>query len=486
MPQIGDRVGFAMATNALKVFVSSTSKDLTDYRAAARNVILDQQWQPVMMEHFGARADSTVEACVNAVRECDLVLLIIAHRRGYVPTEEQKGNGADSITSLELQAARAIGIPILTFLAHETWPGNLWEDEAEARQYIRAFRDNLNQVAQFFNAEPDEKKPLFEACVREAILSYRESLAKKQETNGGWEGEANLDSLPLAIEEFCDGVVVPFLGQGVLQDGPLSSERLSQALTKDLEVGDFLPLATAAEYLERLGGSRERLISRFAKVVSAQEKELDSCPIYELLARLDKQRFVVATTYDRMLERTLDAGGRPYVVIKHVIRSWDGENDGKILVLPKNGEPQLCLADEVELPPDHLIIYRPLGSPFPDEGVSEELEIDTLVVTETDHLTFLGRLENQHTKIPTALARFMRRPFLFLGYALETWHYRLVAHVFQHLGQQGRGGSVFAVRKPTSRIEDLAWKRLGVDVIHTTAEQFVTAANQSEHTGNVA
>lgn len=474
-----------MAADALKVFVSSTSKDLTDYRAAARNVILDQQWQPVMMEHFGARPDATVDACVAAVRECDLVLLIVAHRRGYVPTEEQKGNGVDSITSLELQAARAAGIPVLAFLASETWPGNLWEDDSDARRYIRSFRENLNQVARFFEAEPDEKKPLFEASVRESIVTYRESLLKK-EGNGAWEGQTNLDSLPMAIEDLCDGLAIPFLGQGVLQDGPLSSAQLSLALSKDLASTEPTSLATAAEYVERLGGSRERLVSRFAKIIEQQEKELGTCPIYELLARLEKQRFVVAATYDRMLESTLDVVGRPYVVIKHVIRSWEGENDGKILVLPKNGEPKLSLADEVELPPDHLILYRPLGSPLPDEGVPEDLEIDTLVVTETDHLTFLGRLENQHTKIPAALARFMRKPFLFLGYALEAWHYRLVAHVFQELGQQRRRGSVFAVRKPTSRIEDLAWKRLGVDVIHTTAEQFVTAASQLEYAGAVS
>ena len=50
---------------SMKVFVSSTSKDLTDYRAAARKVILDQGWHPIMMEHFGALPDSTVDACLN-------------------------------------------------------------------------------------------------------------------------------------------------------------------------------------------------------------------------------------------------------------------------------------------------------------------------------------------------------------------------------------------------------------------------------------
>lgn len=472
-----------MSAEKLTVFVSSTSKDLADYRAVALHTILAQGWHPIMMEHFGPLPGTTVRECVDTVQRCDLVLLLVAHRRGYVPTPEQGGNGSDSITSLEIQAARDANIPILALMARDDWPGDQWEDDGDARRYVRSFRENLNQPAQFFGAEVDPAKPVFQAMVREALVRHRESILQaKPEVE--WQAQWNQDSLPLAVEDLRDGSVVPFVGPGIYEEGPLSSKRLSLALTKDLGRKSPPPLATAAEYLERLGGSRERLILRFSKVIEEQEQELGTCNTYDLLANLKKQRFIVATTYDRLFERTLDEKGRAYVVIKHVIRSWEGEHDGKILVLRKAAPPQLCLADEVELPSDELVIYRPLGSPFRDEGVSENLEIDTLVVTETDHLMFLGRLENQHTKIPTALYRFMRKPFLFLGYALEAWHYRLVAQVFQQLGPSAkRAGSIFAVRKPASRIEDLAWKRLGVDVIHATPDQFVTAAVQSPETG---
>ena len=69
----------------LKVFVSSTSEDLRDFRAAAKHVILDLGMDPEMMEHFGASALPTVDACRSRLETCDLVVLLCAFRRGWVP-----------------------------------------------------------------------------------------------------------------------------------------------------------------------------------------------------------------------------------------------------------------------------------------------------------------------------------------------------------------------------------------------------------------
>jgi Domain of unknown function (DUF4062) len=96
-----------------RVFVSSTSEDLRDHRAVARNIILEMGWYPEMMEHFGAMPEPTVAACYEKLKQCDLLLLIVAYRRGWVPTVEQGGNGQDSVTALELAHAHKLGIPIV-------------------------------------------------------------------------------------------------------------------------------------------------------------------------------------------------------------------------------------------------------------------------------------------------------------------------------------------------------------------------------------
>ena len=105
----------------LRVFVSSTSVDLEDYRRAAGEEIQSVGWHPVMMEHFGANpAPTTLEACREMLWECDVVLLILAHRRGWVPTKEQGGDGVRSITEHELAFARQCDIPVYVLMASET------------------------------------------------------------------------------------------------------------------------------------------------------------------------------------------------------------------------------------------------------------------------------------------------------------------------------------------------------------------------------
>jgi hypothetical protein len=166
---------------SLRVFVSSTSDDLRDYRGVARQVIMDMGWEAVMMEHFEASAQPTVEACLTKLDKCDLVVLIVAWRLGWVPTAEKGGDGSHSITALELGTARRKEIPVLAFLADNKWPGFLWEKTQNARDGIEKFREDLNLVAKFFAYEEpitDETRrlPAFRGIVREALLSYREQL----------------------------------------------------------------------------------------------------------------------------------------------------------------------------------------------------------------------------------------------------------------------------------------------------------------------
>lgn len=77
----------------LRVFVSSTSEDLKEYRAAARLAIMDVQWEPEMMEHFPAQPGYTIDVCRQKLEKCNLVLLIVAWRQGGVPPKEQGGDG---------------------------------------------------------------------------------------------------------------------------------------------------------------------------------------------------------------------------------------------------------------------------------------------------------------------------------------------------------------------------------------------------------
>lgn len=162
----------------LRVFVSSTSEDLAAFRDAARQVILDAGWHPVMMEHFGTAPEVTIEACQRRAAECDLLLLLVGFRRGWVPSADQGGDGRRSITAYEFEAARRAQRPVLVFLAHETWPGNLWEQDDAGRAWVRDFRADLNRLAVFFNHEPP---PLaeFRSKLRLELARHKEFLLQQ-------------------------------------------------------------------------------------------------------------------------------------------------------------------------------------------------------------------------------------------------------------------------------------------------------------------
>ena len=88
---------------AAKVLVSSTSEDLKDYREAASKAALAAGMLPVMMEYFAASGDKPpLSACLDKVSQADVLIVIVAHRYGWVPPRQGKARHK-SITWLECE-----------------------------------------------------------------------------------------------------------------------------------------------------------------------------------------------------------------------------------------------------------------------------------------------------------------------------------------------------------------------------------------------
>lgn len=116
-------------SNVPIVFVSSTAEDLTRQRAAARDAAIPADCLPRMMEYLAASGDKPpLEACLAKVSEADVLVVLVAHRHGWVPPDQPDG-GHKSITWLECERAVAEGKEVLAFLIEDThpWP----EDERE-------------------------------------------------------------------------------------------------------------------------------------------------------------------------------------------------------------------------------------------------------------------------------------------------------------------------------------------------------------------
>jgi hypothetical protein len=180
----------------MKVYVSSTSKDLHEFRAGVIRTVLDLEHHPVAMENYGARTDTPVEKCLNDVRSCDLYVLLVAYRYGLVP------QGYDhSITDLEYQESVKSEKLRLVFVVPDEapWPqANVDDDKTR----IRAFRDHIlnNNTAAFFGDESGLVKE-----VATAIANYERELLQRQSTVGDIDSDklqVSIAHLPLAPEHF--------------------------------------------------------------------------------------------------------------------------------------------------------------------------------------------------------------------------------------------------------------------------------------------
>jgi hypothetical protein len=140
------------ASQVRKVFISSTSKDLEEYRTAARDAVLSAGCQPVMMEYCTPQGKrKPLEACLREVDGCDVVIAIVAHRYGWVP-KSQPGADTKSITWLECERALARKIEVIAFVVSEKcpWPASRKESyrlmrASEGGQYTPELAEEVNR-----------------------------------------------------------------------------------------------------------------------------------------------------------------------------------------------------------------------------------------------------------------------------------------------------------------------------------------------------
>ena len=137
------------------VFISSTSEDLKDHRAQARDAAIQAGFLPRMMEYFAASgANPPLEACLAKIAgskmepPADVLVVIVAHRYGWVPPD-QPGLERKNITWLECEEAKMSGKEVVAFVVNKvhTWPHELRE-ETRASQAIAEGKDTPELLAE--------------------------------------------------------------------------------------------------------------------------------------------------------------------------------------------------------------------------------------------------------------------------------------------------------------------------------------------------
>ncbi len=118
-----------------RIFLSSTSTDLKEYRQKVAGAVDRLRQQAVRMETFGADPRTPLALCRQKAASADAVVAIVAHRYSWVPGVDEGGDGKKSITWHEVEAALEAGKPVFAFLVDESAD---WQGEREQDRLIEA------------------------------------------------------------------------------------------------------------------------------------------------------------------------------------------------------------------------------------------------------------------------------------------------------------------------------------------------------------
>jgi uncharacterized protein len=176
-------------TLTLRVFISYTGQDLE----AHANVVSDMvrrlsnntghNWVAIDHKAWSPSGKPSVAECMQQVASCDILVVLVALRYGWVPSEAEGGDGHKSITRLEVEHARRRGLEVIPFLVDDraTWPVGDIEglENPLAHQRLDEFKNPLRQtLAGFFESPQSLEAPTLLALGKaaERIAAKRAAL----------------------------------------------------------------------------------------------------------------------------------------------------------------------------------------------------------------------------------------------------------------------------------------------------------------------
>jgi DNA-binding SARP family transcriptional activator len=197
--------------------------------------------------------------------------------------------------------------------------------------------------------------------------------------------------------------------------------------------------------------------------------------VHEFLAELPSvlrergasQPLLVSTNYDRALERALiDAGENPDVVSYISL----GRDRGKFL--HRSADRPARVIQTPNAYADVAIDRRPVILKIHGE-IDQEPARDTesFVVSEDDHIAYLAETGIGGVLPVTLAARLRRSHFLFLGYGLVDWSFRVF---LQRLWPDEQPAyRSWAVQPGATSLESDFWRRRGVELVDLPLEEAV-------------
>jgi len=498
----------------MKAFVSSTFEDLKDHRVHVITALRDAGFFVDPMENWTAAKDEPREFSQERINGCDLCVLLVAYRRGYVPEGQSL-----SITQLEYQAANRLGVDVLVFMLDDRVPWLRDFDECDRDPELEKWRKSLKESRgiSFFTEQPGSVN------IAPALTHW----ICERHTDQIPGGQSNIDiaeHLELVIDAFAHRRVIPFLGADINLCGrkgedkwyigasfPPSSQELAAYLdeassfdyrskircplqySRDLNSlprecpvrnrGSLkkLDLQHVAQNIVARGSDDERTGLKSALIRLSNKSFLPN-PAHEFLANLCSTMYIkgyyppypliVTSCFDSTLERAFDEAEQPYDLVAYVgtghtgcfVHRAPGEEEPRKIDKP-NEYDALSFKDR----PTILKLYG---------GYRDS------VITEDHYIDYLAHRDIQELLPARLLARLNDSTILFLGYSLSYWNSRVILHRLwpgRPVGKQNSDlqNTNWAVQENPEEIDEILWKSYSsVSVGVPSLDEYIKALGQ--------
>lgn len=443
----------------LRIFISSTMTDLLNERHQVAQRLDAMNFEPVFAEALAPDGSGSWDRISSEIASCDLAVLILGERYGWVPDRGPFAEDGLSVTELEYREIRRIGLPILPFRKRLAYSSDSASDEAIKRDRFRA------EVASWdggrFLREFELADDLAEKVAHAVTSLLTDRFVDPARRPSVPEDVARHvtrppPTLPPGLaEHVAAGEVVALYGAGVsLASGLPSAVAFADAIvSRILDLfPDYVPPSSGTYFnavaadLEALAGRDE--LERAVEAIVSPPWTAEPTLAHRVGGRMFRQ--IITTNFDNLLEQALDDLVDSGVTIPIAV-------DAPVVYRAyRAGETSGPLSD-FEL----IKLHGSLSDP------------STLVLTDHD----LSNLARTRPNIWSSIGELLRRkPLLVLGSSLRDPS--LVA-LLDSVGPELRG---WVVLPAFSGAERARLRRWGLEPIVATADAFVEALDRAPET----
>ncbi len=185
-----------------RVFISYTGEDLAEFADEVVKVVRRLQWIPIDHRDWAPSGSPSVQECRERVVGSDILVVLVAHRYGWVPAREEGGDGTASITRLEVRWARESGKEVLPYILGEKarWPSDQIEalTRPEVLAPLKGFKDELRKSLAGLFADIPSLLEKLETALRDAAgrIAVRGTEAERAEDQAAPAGPTRRGSVP--------------------------------------------------------------------------------------------------------------------------------------------------------------------------------------------------------------------------------------------------------------------------------------------------